>query len=130
MRRSSVMLVCCLFGAGAACADGGGSITLDEVIDQLQDNQALLNEVLAELKAQKLKAEEVNCVGFRFGGYWLNIGGARAVPYECEIGTKKLNIEGTVHVYDDNGTELDRKDKKSFERATEVRQADITWKWQ
>ncbi|MCZ7595488.1 MAG: hypothetical protein M5U16_11740 [Hyphomicrobium sp.] len=130
MRWLPITLVCSLFGVGSACADGGGSITLEEVIDQLQDNQALVNEVLAELKVQKLKAEELNCVGFRFGGYWLNLGGARAVPYECEIGNKKLNIDGTVHVYDDDGTELDRTDKKSFERATEYRQADITWRWQ
>ena len=63
-------------------------------------------------------------------GQWRYLGGARAVPYECQVGKRKLNIEGTVHVYDDNGTELDRKDEKSLERGTEIRQADITWKWQ
>jgi hypothetical protein len=129
MRRPIAILVCSLLGVASARADGGGTIALDEVIDQLQDNEKLVAEVLAELKTQNLKAEDVVCVGFRFGGYWRNLGGARAVPYECAIGKRKLNIEGTLHVYDDNGTELDRKDEKSFESATELKQADITWKW-
>ena len=77
-----------------------GSTTLDDVIEQLQDQEKLTAEIFAELKAQNLKAEEVICVGSRFGGQWRNLGGARAVPYECEIGKKKLAIEGTVHIYD------------------------------
>jgi hypothetical protein len=128
LRRALVTLAFIVIGSGAAWAPG--SITLDDVIAQLQDEQKLVAEILAELKAQNLKAEEVICVGSRFGGQWTNLGGARAVPYECEIGKKKLAIEGTVHVYDDAGKELDMNEDGSFEHAAEFRQADITWKWQ
>ena len=117
-----------VIGSGAAWAPG--STTLDDVIEQLQEEQKLTAEILAELKTQNLKAEEVICVGSRFGGQWRNLGGARAVPYECEIGKKKLAIEGTVHIYDDAGKELDMNEDASFEQAAEYRQADITWKWQ
>ena len=115
---------------GSSAAWAPGSITLDEVIEQLQDQEKLTAEIFAELKAQNLKAEDVICVGSRFGGQWRNLGGARAVPYECEIGKKKLAIEGTVHVYDDAGKELDMNEDASVEQAAEYRQADITWKWQ
>jgi len=130
MRFLLATLTCSLLGIGSAIADGGGTTSLDDVIEQLQDNKTLIAEILAELEAQNLKAEDVGCIGFRLSGLWRNLGGARAVPYECEVGKRKLNIEGTVHVYDDNGTELDRKDEKSFELGTEIKQADITWKWQ
>jgi hypothetical protein len=117
-----------VIGSGAAWAPA--STTLDDVIEQLQEQEKLTAEIFAELKAQNLKAEEVICVGSRFGGQWRNLGGARAVPYECEIGKKKLAIEGTVHIYDDAGKELDMNEDSSFEHAAEYRQADITWKWQ
>ena len=128
LRLALGALVFIVIGSSAAWAPG--SITLDEVIEQLQDEQKLVAEILAELKTQNLKAEEVICVGSRFGGQWRNLGGARAVPYECEIGKKKLAIEGTVHIYDDAGKELDMNEDASFEQAAEYRQADITWKWQ
>lgn len=130
MRLLLATLACSLLGIGSAIADGGGSTTLDDVIEQLQDNQTLISEILAELRTQNLQAEDVVCIGYRLSGQWRNLGGARAVPYECEVGKRKLNIEGSVHVYDDAGTELDKKDEKSFERGTELKQADITWKWQ
>jgi hypothetical protein len=128
LRRALGTLAFIVIGSSAAWAPG--STTLDDVIEQLLDEQKLTAEIFAELKAQNLKAEEVICVGSRFGGQWRNLGGARAVPYECEIGKKKLAIEGTVHVYDDAGKELDMNEDASFEHAAEYRQADITWKWQ
>jgi hypothetical protein len=130
MRSLLATLACSLLGFGAAIADGLGSATIEDVLDQMQDNQTLIAEILAELKTQNLQAEKVGCVAFRLSGQWRNLGGSRAVPYECQVGKRKLNIEGTVHVYDGNGTELDRKDEKSFERGTEIKQTDITWKWQ
>lgn len=130
MRSLLATLAGSLLGAALAIAEGGGTASLEDVLDQLQDNQALISEILAELRTQNLRPEDVGCIGYRLSGQWRYLGGARAVPYECELGKRKLNIDGTVHVYDDNGIELDQKDEKSFERGTEIRQADITWKWE
>jgi hypothetical protein len=130
MRSLLATLACCLHGIGSAIAQGGGTASLEDVLEQFQDNQTLISEILAELRTQNLRAEDVGCIAYRLSGQWRYLGGARAVPYECEVGKRRLNIEGTVHVYDDNGIERDQKDEKSFERGTEIRQADITWKWQ
>jgi len=117
-----------LLGATAAWAPG--SITLDEVLDQLKDTEKLVAEINAELKAQNLSAENIICVGARFGGHWIELGGARSIPYECEIGKKKLNIDGTLVLYDQQGNEIDMSDEKAPERAFDYKQTDLTWTWQ
>ncbi len=116
-----------LLGAGAAWAEG--SITLDEVMEQLKDDGKLIGEISAELKAQGLAADKVICVGARFGGHWSELVGALSVPYECEIGKKKLNIEGTVVLYDERGNEIDMSDEHAPERAFDYKQTGLTWKW-
>jgi hypothetical protein len=117
-----------LLGSAAAVA-GAGSATLEDVIDTLQDEQKLITEIFAELKAQKLAAENVGCTAGRFDGDWRNLAGARTVPFDCQVGKRRLEVQGTLHVYDDGGTELGLDDAASRERAVEIRQADITWKW-
>jgi hypothetical protein len=116
-----------VLGVGAAWAPG--SISLDEVMQHLKENEKLIAEINAELKTQNLEAPKVICVGSRFGGKWTDLGGARAVPYECEVGTRKLDIAGTVHIYDKDGKELDEEDDKSPERAVDYTEKDITWTW-
>lgn len=113
--------------SGSASAEG--SITLDEVMGQLKDDGKLIDEISAELKAQGLAADSVICVGARFGGHWSELGGARSVPYECEIGKKKLNIEGTVVLYDERGNEIDMSDERAPERAFDYKQTGLTWGW-
>jgi hypothetical protein len=116
-----------MLGIGAAWAPG--SIKLDEVMEHLKGNEKLLSEITAELKVQNLKADSIICVGGRFGGKWTELGGARGVPYDCEIGKRKLNIDGTVLIYDKDGKELDMEDDKSPERAVEYKEKVATWKW-
>lgn len=116
-----------LLGTTAAWAPG--TITLDEVMAQLKDNEKLTAEIAAELKAQGLAADGIICVGARFGGHWSELGGARSVPYECEIGKKKLNIEGTVQLYDERGNAIDMSDESAPERAFDYKQSDLTWTW-
>jgi hypothetical protein len=129
MRLPIAIFACSLLGIAVAVA-GVGSTTLDDIIDQLQDEQALIAEILAELKTQNIKTEDVNCAAGRFDDDWRNLAGARTVPFECQVGKRKLSIQGKLHVYDDNGTELDLNAKASRETGIEFKQADITWKWQ
>jgi len=126
------MLRACAFIVGviaAGVAHAGGSITLDEVMTQLKEDGKLIGEIEAELKAQNLKPEAVICVGARFGGHWVELGGARSIPYECEVGAKKLNIDGTLHLYDEHGNEIDMSDEKAPELAFDYKQTDLTWTW-
>lgn len=111
-------------------ADAGGSLPLTDLMDRLKDNEKLIAEIDAELKAQKLEAASVICTGDRFGGHWTELGGVRVVPYECEIGARKLVIDGKLHLYDVKGAEIDASDEKAPERAFDYKETDITWKWE
>jgi hypothetical protein len=126
--KMALGLLFCLAVAGPAQA--GGSIPLNEVMDHLKDNDKLIAEINAELEAQKLAATSVICGGSRFGGHWEELGGARAVPYDCEIGSRKLNIDGTIHLYDEKGAEIDMNDENAPKRAFDYKEKDVTWKWE
>ena len=111
-------------------AQAGGSIPLSDVMDQLKENSELIAAIDAELKAQKVEAASVICTGDRFGGHWTELGGARAVPYDCEIGTRKLHIDGTVRLFDQNSAEIDASDEKAPDRAFSYKETDLKWKWE
>ena len=111
-------------------AQAGGSISLVDLMDRLKGNKKLIAEINAELQAQKLEAASVICGGDRFGGNWVELGGVRVVPYECEIGTRKLKIDGTLHLYDAKGAEVDEKDKNAPMQAFDYKETDLTWTWE
>lgn len=116
--------------AAMGAAGAGGSISLTDLMDRLKDNDKLIGEIDAELKTQKLDAASVICTGDRFGGHWTELGGVRVVPYECEIGARKLNIDGKLHLYDAKGAEIDASDENAPERAFDYKETDLTWKWE
>jgi len=127
LKLLAATILCTLLGISAAYAPG--TISLDEVMEQLSDNQTLIAELEAELKKQDLNAENVICVGARFGGHWTNLGGARAIPYECKVGTRTINIDGELHLYDKDGNELDMEADGTPERADSYKQLNLTWQW-
>ena len=112
---------------GPACA--GGSIALPEVMQQLEGEESLIAEIEAELEAQDLEADDVTCTGARFGNHWKELGGARAIPFECVIGKRELQIEGVLKLYDveDHPVDLDATDAP--ERAVRFTQTGLQWKW-
>lgn len=114
---------------GITAAWAPGSIRLAEVMEQLKDNHKLIDELNAELKAQNLQAERVICVGTRFGRHWANFGGARAIPYNCTVGTRTVDIEGDLKVYDAAGKELNIEDPDSAAKAATYKQLNLKWKW-
>lgn len=116
--------------AAFGAAQAGGSLPLTDLMDRLKDNEKLIAEINAELKAQKLEAASVICIGDRFGGHWTELGGVRVVPYECEIGARKLDIDGKLHLYDVKGAEIDASDENAPKLAFDHKETDITWKWQ
>lgn len=135
MRRLShtlhAMLVAAVFMlAGIDAAWAPGTITLDEVMAQLKDDGKLIGEIEDALKAQNLKADAIICVGARFGGHWAELGGARSIPYACDIGTRKLSVDGTLRLYDERGAEIDMSDEQAPDLAFDYKQTDLTWTWQ
>lgn len=114
---------------GITAAWAPGSISLDEVMDQLVDNPKLIDELTAELKTQNLKPETITCIGARFGGNWTNLGGAHAIPFNCQIGPRTIDINGDLKVYDAAGKELDMDADDTPAQAASYKQLNVTWQW-
>jgi len=87
------------------------------------------HELTAELKTQNLKPETITCIGARFGGNWTNLGGARAIPFNCQIGPRTIDINGDLKVYDAAGKELDMDADDTPAQAASYKQLNVTWQW-
>lgn len=128
-----IVTVLCSLILGLSCglspAAAGGSIPLDEVMEQLKDDDKLIAALNAELEAQGLKAEEVICSGSRFGNHWENLGGARAIPYECLLGPRTIEIDGELHLFDKDGNELSLDDDDAPQKVVDYKQTNLKWSW-
>jgi len=111
---------------GPACA--GGSIALPEVMQQLKGEESLIAEIEAELEAQDVEADDVTCSA-RFGNHWKELGGARAIPFECVIGKRELQIEGVLKLYDGDDRPVDIDAADAPDRAVRFTQTGLQWKW-
>ena len=127
--RALILATSALLFLGIGAASAGGSIGLDEVMEQLKDNATLIDELNTELKAQNLKPEDVICGGARFGNQWTHLGGARAIPFNCKIGSRTIDIDGDLHVYDAAGKDLDMDADDTPALATTYKQLNLTWQW-
>ena len=127
VRVAIAALVLTALGLGTVSAEG--SIGLDEVMDQLKADRKLIAEIKTELTKQTLKAEDVICIGSRFGSHWTHLGGARSIPFNCKIGTRTLDIEGDLHLYDKKGKELNFDDDTTPERAVSYKETNLKWSW-
>jgi hypothetical protein len=114
---------------GITAAWAPGSIPLAEVMEQPKDNAKLIDEINTELKKQSLDPEKVICIGARFGRQWENLGGARAIPYNCTVGNRTLDINGDLKIYDAAGKELDIDDPASPAKSDHYEPLNLTWKW-
>lgn len=82
----------------------GGSLGLDEVIQNLAGQDAkLMDEVSKLLSKEHLKISDVACGGVRLGRHWVHLGGLRVPTFSCFIGGSQLTIDGTTHFYNENG---------------------------
>ena len=64
----------------------------------------LMKEVEAKLKTTGTTLSSVRCGGLRLGRHFVHLGGARIIPYECDIGGAKITIGGKADFFDDQGT--------------------------
>jgi hypothetical protein len=131
MLRCKITLILATIVAiiGWSAAQAGGSIGLGEVMEQLKDNGALIAELDAELKKQHLEAKDVACIGSRFGHHWTHLGGARSIPFECEIGARKIEIDGELQLYDKDGKKLDFEGADTPEKAVSYKATNLQWSW-
>jgi hypothetical protein len=118
-----------ILGIGFAGAQGGGSLGLDDLLDVIKADTKLTAEIHDELKNSNLKVEDVNCTGFRHGNQWAELSGARAAPYECDIGTRTLLVEADRIYLDAKGKTLGDMKKANKKRADNFKETNFRWTW-
>ena len=123
----AVAALTCLIWSSPAWAPG--SLGLDEVLKAVKGSPKLAAEINAELKKDGLKAEDVICIGARFGRHWEYLGGMRAAPYECKIGKREITIEADQALFDAKGKPLGDVNDADPARAKTLRETNFRWKW-
>jgi len=129
--RAAAASVAALAAASAFAAEpsGGGSLPLADVIERMKRYPNLVQQIKLELVRVGLKREAVVCSGQRFGREWKMLGGERTLPYRCELGRRRLAIDGQRVYLDAAGKRLEASDPKLTERAARVLESRITWVW-
>ena len=84
----------------------------------------LMKEIKRELDASETKLSDIRCQGLRLGRHFVHLGGARIVPYSCNVGTAKLELDGVADFYDDRGNE-----GAGPETAMYVFELSPSWSW-
>jgi hypothetical protein len=84
----------------AAGAQGGGSLGFDEVLDAVKADFKLVAEIQDELNRSGLKADGIVCTAFMHGNQWTELSGARAAPYECDIGKRQIVVQADRMYFD------------------------------
>jgi hypothetical protein len=75
------------------------------------------------------KRDGVMCIGMRFPGQWVHLGGERVAPYACDFGGKWLKIEAHVRIVDQHGRVFERITLKAMRKSTRVIETNPRWKW-
>ena len=128
-RRFAVAVISLLL---VNAAHGEGSIGFDEVMKFAVRSQKLVKEIRNAIEEQHVKRTDIQCGAARFGNQWVNLGGDRAPPFNCQIGKRSLTINGEILFFDARGRRIRRgmDDPDVFGNAHSFRLKKPTWKWQ
>ncbi len=107
----------------------GGSLPLSDLTELISKSAPLQHEVANALVAAKKKADDVICDGKRFPSQWVNLGGERVAPYNCDFGGKWLIIDAKVRIMDPKGHVFGRITPTAMKKATRIDQTNLSWRW-
>jgi hypothetical protein len=117
------------FGGGAAIAQGGGSLGLEDVLEAVKADPKLVAEIQDEIKKNDLKVDGVVCTGFRHGNQWAELSGMRAAPYACDIGKRQIVIEANRMYFDLGKKPLGDMKRANPKRADSFKESNFRWTW-
>jgi len=135
-RVTRSLLICAALLATPAAAYAFDTQTLGQIgtielarVRGWKDTPRLRSEIDAELRKAGKSAEDVNCLGWRFPGAWVKLGGDRAPPYVCHFGDKDLHMRWRVTLVDARGRRFDRASAAAKRDAEDLRLTHPVWRW-
>jgi transposase len=106
-----------------------GSLTLSDIMPLIEKTPKLQSEVKSALADSGKTADTLICIGARFPGAWVNLGGERVAPYTCEFKGKWLKINATVRLTGRRGRVFATVSPTAMRLATAVSLTNVTWEW-
>jgi hypothetical protein len=106
-----------------------GSLPLSDLTKLISKSARLQKEVKETLAAGNKKIDDVICDGMRFPGEWVNLGGERVAPYNCDFGSKWLIIDAKVKLTDSKAHVFEKSTPTAMKKAAKIEQTNLTWKW-
>lgn len=106
-----------------------GSLPLSDIMPLIEKTPKLQSEIKAALADSGKTADTLTCIGARFPGAWVNLGGERVAPYTCEFKGRWLKISATVHLTGRGGRIFATVSPAAMRLATAVSQTNVTWRW-
>jgi hypothetical protein len=104
-----------------------GTLLSSDTVPLSGKSLRLQEEVKQALADSKRKV--VMCIGMRFPGQWIHLGGKRVAPYTCNFGVKRLQIQATVRISGRNGRVFKTTTPNAMRNATTVSETNLRWKW-
>jgi hypothetical protein len=99
------------------------------VIEAVKADPKLVTEIHDELKKNSLKVDGLICTGFRHGNQWAELSGARAAPYECDIGNRQIVIQANRMYFDMAKRPLGDMKRANPKRADSFKESNFRWTW-
>lgn len=115
--------------AAIAFAQGGGSLGLEDVLEAVKADPKLVSEIKDEAKKSGLKLDSLVCTGFRHDNRWPQLAGARAAPYECDIGKRQIVIQADRMYFDIAKQPLGAMKTANPKRADSFKESNFRWTW-
>lgn len=108
---------------------GGGSLPLGDVVAIAKPYPNLVLQIRLQLVRAGTSADKVVCTGRRYSNMWTALGGAKAAPYECQIGRRTLAVSANQTYFDRNGHRLNESDPDLPRKAVRVQERALSWRW-
>ena len=128
----ALLLIAPLVALPSAPAHAGGSVSLEEKIGFVGQSGKLMGEIRTQLAAANQTIADIICSGVRLGRQWQHLGGARVLPYECDVAGRTLQINGTLYFYGVQGEYVDHNTnlEAAYTQAKYILEWNPTWTWQ
>ena len=107
----------------------GATLHLVDINAVIGQSAELKREVKRELARSKKKQDEVICDAIRFSSQWAHLTGVPISPYNCDFGTKRLQIHAIVQITDRKGRTFETITPEAMKNAIKVSETSFKWTW-
>ncbi len=89
----------------------------------------LHRELLDAIKSENISINDISCSGKMLGPAWAHLSYGEVTPFYCQVGNRRLIVDGGNHYLDSEGRKLTSYDKAMYDNAVAVDHPLPHWMW-